>query len=124
MTPTTVCPGGEIGIHAGMRYQCRKAWRFKSSPGHKKQTSGMLMSMSRFCFLCVYFTKLAPISKANSNPRAERVALRTRSVRFASVVIPVSRASTPPLPLRRSAKQKFLYIIFCCPTPRRRAANI
>ena len=30
------CPGGEIGNRARFRYVCRKAWRFKSSPGHKK----------------------------------------------------------------------------------------
>ena len=27
--------GGEIGKHAGLRNQCRKAWRFKSSPAHQ-----------------------------------------------------------------------------------------
>ncbi len=29
------CLGGEIGIHAGLRSPCRKAWRFKSSPRHQ-----------------------------------------------------------------------------------------
>ena len=28
------CPGDGIGRRAGFKIRCRKAWRFKSAPGH------------------------------------------------------------------------------------------
>ena len=43
-------PGGGIGRRAGFRYQCRKAWRFESSPGH--QTTMKAMQPRQVAWLC------------------------------------------------------------------------
>ena len=64
------CAGGGIGRRVSLRGWWGLApWRFKSSPAHtyKKRRN------RRFLYVCLYCTKLKPISKTGNVPRAERV---------------------------------------------------
>lgn len=40
-----LCPGGEIGRHAGFRIQCFAACRFKSYPGHSFPSKNLLVQI-------------------------------------------------------------------------------
>ncbi len=42
------CPGGEIGIHVGLRSQCLIAWEFESLSGHHFKPNIFILY---FCFV-------------------------------------------------------------------------
>ena len=58
------CPDGEIGRHAGFRYQFRKEWRFKSSSGH--QIKKLVDNSVEYVILQPVFTVLEPTGSKRS----------------------------------------------------------
>ncbi len=65
-----ICPGDEIGNHVRLKIECRKAWEFKSPPGHLKK------EVSQDKKLQAYIIGLALGDGNLSNPNGRAVRLR------------------------------------------------